>query len=276
MERLWRFCGASPNGGRLRYAAGAGRGVEAAGGAGAGTGEAARGAAHVAGERDRILIVEDDAALREVVAAYLRGEGYATLTAADGAEALRRWQEEQPDLIVLDWMLPVMSGLDVARRVRAAARTPIIMLTARNEEPDVVLGLEMGADDYLVKPVSLRQLVARIRAVLRRARPGGDSRDEPVCVGELTIDLAGHAVACAGRPVTLTATEFGLLAALAAHPGRVFSRLQLMEAAIGDYYEGYERTIDSHISHLRHKLGAAEGLIQTVHGIGYKLVAARS
>ncbi len=223
---------------------------------------------------ERILVVEDDAALREVIEAYLRGEGYATLQAADGAEALRSWQAEQPDLIVLDWMLPAVSGLDVARQVRAAGRTPIIMLTARNEDPDVVLGLEMGADDYLVKPVSMRQLVARIRAVLRRARP--DAEDAQVRIGELTVDLAGHVAEWAGQPVALTATEFGLLAALAAHPGRVFSRLQLMEAAIGDYYEGYERTIDSHISHLRHKLGAAEGLIQTVHGIGYKLVAARS
>jgi len=217
-----------------------------------------------------ILVVEDDGQLRQVMEAYLRAEGYATLAAADGLEALRVWREHAPDLLVLDWMLPGKSGLDVAREIRAAGGTPIIMLTARNEEPDIVLGLEMGADDYLVKPVSMRQLVARIRAVLRRTRPDGDS--DRVRVGGLALDLPGHTAEYRGGVLVLTATEFSLLATLAAHPGRVFSRLQLMEAAIGDYYEGYERTIDSHISHLRHKLGAGERMIQTVHRIGYKLV----
>jgi DNA-binding response OmpR family regulator len=220
---------------------------------------------------ERILIAEDDARLRQVLREYLASEGYGTLEAGDGAEALRLWAEHRPDLIVLDWMLPARSGLDIAREVRATGGTPIIMLTARNGEPDMIVGLETGADDYLAKPVSLRHLVARIRAVLRRARPGGPP-EEILTVGDLWIDFGGHAVRRGGRIIPLTATEFRLLAVLARNRNRVFSRLQLMEAAIGDYYEGYERTIDSHISHLRHKLGT-ESLIQTVHGAGYKLVA---
>ncbi len=220
-----------------------------------------------------ILVVEDDLELRPLVAEYLRNEGYATLEAGDGAQALRLWEEHRPDLIVLDWMLPVCSGLDVARQVRAKDKTPIIMLTARNEEPDIIIGLEMGADDYLAKPVSLRQLVARIRAVLRRTHPEPANHDL-LTLGDVQIDLAGHTVQRGGQEVALTATEFKLLTALARNPNRVFSRLQLMETAIGDYYEGYERTIDSHISRLRGKLGV-ENLIQTVHGIGYKLVPPR-
>ncbi len=222
---------------------------------------------------ERILIVDDDEQLRQVTAEYLRSEGYVTLEAGDGAEALKLWQEQAPDLVVLDWMLPRQSGLDVARQIRQRDATPIVMLTARAEEPDKLVGLELGADDYLTKPFSLRELVARIRAVLRRVRPGLNHSDT-VVFGDVMINLSGHAVQKAGEDVTLTATEFKLLAVLARNPGRVFSRLQLMEAAIGDYYEGYERTIDSHISHLRRKLGG-DALIQTVHGIGYKLLPPR-
>ncbi|HEY3366163.1 MAG TPA: response regulator transcription factor [Symbiobacteriaceae bacterium] len=218
-----------------------------------------------------LLIVEDDLELRPMICAYLHSEGYVTLEAGDGVQALQLWAEHRPDLILLDWMLPGLSGLDVARQVRAGGSTPMIMLTARNEEPDIILGLELGADDYLVKPVSLRQLVARIRSVLRRSRPGPAPGGDVIALGDLQIDLAAHTVQRDGRAVALTATEFKLLAVLARNPNRVFSRLQVMEAAIGDYYEGYERTIDSHISRLRHKLGA-DNLIQTVHGIGYKLV----
>jgi two-component system OmpR family response regulator len=222
---------------------------------------------------ERILIVEDDRELRPVISEYLRSDGYLTLEAGDGAEALRLWAEHRPDLIVLDWMLPGMSGLDVARQVRSRGGTPIIMLTARNEEPDIIIGLEMGADDYLTKPVSLRQLAARIRAVLRRTRPGPEA-GEVIDLGPVQVDLAGHSVQREGKPVALTATEFKLLAVLARNPNRVFSRLQLMEAAVGYAYEGYERSIDSHISRLRHKLGP-DDLIQTVHGTGYKLVPQR-
>jgi len=217
---------------------------------------------------ERILIAEDDPALRGVMGQYLAGEGFRTVEAADGEEALRLAAAHQPDLIVLDWMLPGLSGLDVARRVRRESSTPIIMVTARGEEPDIIVGLEIGADDYLVKPVSMRQLAARIRAVLRRSAPG--QQPDVLGLGPLRIDFPGQRVTRDGREIALTATEFKLLAVLARSPGRVFSRLQLMEAALGDYYEGYERTIDSHISHLRRKL-EAEALIQTVYGSGYKL-----
>jgi DNA-binding response OmpR family regulator len=239
---------------------------------------AARGgeARTMAGER--ILVAEDDTELRPVICQYLRSEGYVPVETGDGAETLLLWERQRPDLIVLDWMLPGRSGVDVARQIRsssgAAAATPIIMLTARSEEPDVILGLEVGADDYLAKPVSLRLLAARIRAVLRRAAARSVSEADIVALGDLVLDLAGHEARRGGEPLTLTATEFRLLAVLARSPGRVFSRLQLMEAAVGDYYEGYERTIDSHISHLRHKLGPGS-LIQTVHGIGYKLLPPR-
>jgi two-component system OmpR family response regulator len=226
---------------------------------------------------ERILIVDDDDRLLAVIDQYLRSEGYTTLLAADGAEALRVWQEKKPDLIVLDWMMPRMGGLDVARQVRQAGATPIIFLTARAEETDKLIGLELGADDYLTKPFSLRELAARIRAVLRRTRPdqAGPAASELLTFGDITIDMAGHTVKVGGQEVSLTATEFKLLIVLARSPGRVFSRLQLMEAAVGDYFEGYERTIDSHISHLRRKLGGGEGLITTVKGTGYKLVPAK-
>lgn len=223
---------------------------------------------------ERILIVDDDHALRAVVDEYLRSEGFATLQAAEGREALQLWQERRPDLLILDWMLPGLSGLDVARQVRQKGQTPIIMLTARAEESDKLVGLELGADDYLTKPFSMRELVARIRAVLRRSRPEA-SAAESVIFGDLTVDLAAHTVIRGDEEIGLTATEFKLLAVLARSPNRVFSRLQLMEAAVGDYYEGYERTIDSHISHLRRKLGGGDGLIQTVKGTGYKLVPPR-
>jgi DNA-binding response OmpR family regulator len=220
---------------------------------------------------ERILIVDDDERLRQVIDEYLRSEGYTTLQAADGQEALRVWQEKKPDLLVLDWMLPLRSGLDVARQIRQQDNTPIVMLTARSEEADKLVGLELGADDYLTKPFSMRELVARIRAVLRRARPEAPAAAEVMAFGDVTVDLAAHTVTVGEAETPLTATEFKLLAVLARSPNRVFSRLQLMEAAVGDYYEGYERTIDSHISHLRRKLGG-EALIQTVKGTGYKLV----
>ncbi|MHB9144434.1 MAG: response regulator [Symbiobacteriia bacterium] len=226
---------------------------------------------------ERILVVDDDDALRQVVSTYLRSEGFATLEAADGPGALAAWRQQQPDLLVLDWMLPGQSGLDVARQVRQQGATPVIMLTARSEESDKLLGLELGADDYLTKPFSMRELVARIRAVLRRARPeaGGQSdAADLIAFGDIVIDLAAHTVRRGDEEIALTATEYKLLTLLAHRPNRVFSRLQLMEAAVGDYYEGYERTIDSHISHLRRKLGL-ETLIQTVYGTGYKLVPLR-
>ncbi|HEY3364070.1 MAG TPA: response regulator transcription factor [Symbiobacteriaceae bacterium] len=219
---------------------------------------------------ERILIVDDDQALRQVIDEYLRSEGFGTLQAADGSQALLLWQERHPDLLVLDWMLPKQSGLDVARHIRQHGKTPIIMLTARSEEADMVVGLEVGADDYLTKPFRMRELVARIRAVLRRSRPDEDD-EEVLTFGDFTIDLTAFTVHRGGKPVALTTTEFKVLAVLARNPNRVFSRLHLMEKAAGDYYEGFERTVDSHISHLRAKLGD-DSLIQTVKGVGFKLV----
>lgn len=227
-----------------------------------------RGEKRVAGER--ILIVDDDASLRQVIEQYLRSEGFATLLAADGQEAMQVWREKRPDLLVLDWMMPLRSGIDVAREIRRQANTPIIMLTARVEEADKLVGLELGADDYLTKPFSMRELVARIRAVLRRAHPEAPE-NETAILGGITVDFGAHSVARNGEELPLTATEFKLLAVLARNPNRVFSRLQLMEKAIGDFYEGYDRTVDSHISHLRRKL-ADDSLIQTVKGVGFKLV----
>lgn len=221
---------------------------------------------------ERILIAEDDRELAKVICDYLAGEGFTASATHDGRTALHLWRSWRPDAVVLDWMLPGMSGLEVARAIRQESGVPILMVTARGEDPDVVLGLELGADDYLVKPVSLRQLSARLRAVLRRTRAGG-ATEERLAVGKLVIDLDRKSVSFRGEEVALTSTEFRLLAVLARHPARVFSRLQLMEAALGEFYEGYARTIDSHISHIRKKLGD-DGVIETVHGMGYRLVDA--
>lgn len=219
---------------------------------------------------ESILIVEDDPDLLHMMQSYLVNEGYRVESCPDGEMALMMWRSLRPDLLILDWMLPGLSGLEIVKRIRAMETTPIIMVTARGEDPDVVIGLELGADDYLVKPVSLRQLSARVRAVLRRTRTDAVLEDT-VKFGALLIDFTGQSLLLDGHPIRVTATEFKILSVLARNPNRVFSRLQLMEAAIGDYYEGYERTIDSHISRLRTKIGL-KNLIETVHGSGYKLV----
>jgi DNA-binding response OmpR family regulator len=224
----------------------------------------------------RILVVEDDQAIAANVADYLTSEGFSVRVAHDGPEGLRLAESEDFSLLILDWMLPGLSGLELCRRLRMTKRTPVVMLTARADEADKLVGLELGADDYLTKPFSLRELAARVRAVLRRTAPepdGGMSGDL-LLFGELEIDLSGHVARLRGTDLGLTATEFKLLATVASHPGRAFSRLQLLDAALGGYYEGYERSVDTHISRLRGKLGEPEGqrLIQTVHGVGYKFV----
>jgi DNA-binding response OmpR family regulator len=224
-----------------------------------------------------ILVVDDERKIVDLVRLYLEREGYRVLAAYDGKSALALARQEKPALIVLDWMLPGLSGVDLCRTLRQESAVPIVMLTARAEETDKLIGLELGADDYVTKPFSPRELVARVRAVLRRsegtAGPGAEQEQISVTVGEVTADMARHQVWVAGRSVELTPTEFALLAALIQSPGRVYTRLQLLDKALGDSYEGYERTVDAHIKNLRQKLEpdpAKPRYVITVYGVGYK------
>jgi len=227
--------------------------------------------------RGKILVVEDERKIASLVRAYLEREGYLVREAFDGHQALEAFRRERPDLIVLDLMLPGLDGLEVCREIRRSSAVPIIMLTARDEEADKLVGLELGADDYITKPFSPRELVARIRAVLRRVHPSDTLVSSParLLLGNLVLDEDRFEAVCHGHLLALTPTEFRILAALARAPGRVFSRAQLLDVALGESYEGYERTIDVHVKNLRRKLaaaGAGEGCaIVTVHGIGYKL-----
>jgi len=219
-----------------------------------------------------ILIVEDETELVKVLRSYLENAGFMVLTAYRGDTGLSTWEHKRPDLVLLDLNLPGMDGLDVAREIRRKSSTPIIMLTARVEEADQLIGLELGADDYIVKPFSPRLVVARVRALLRRSEAVVDA-PKILRVADLEIDLAGYTVQRAGQSVELTPTEFGVLATLASQPGRAFSRLQLLEASQGAAYEGYERTIDAHIKNLRAKLEPdpkSPRYIETVFGIGYR------
>jgi DNA-binding response OmpR family regulator len=221
----------------------------------------------------KILIVDDEARLVDVLKAYLERDGYRAVTAYDGKQALFVARREKPDLILLDLMLPEIDGLEVCRTLRKESDTPIIMLTARSEETDKLIGLELGADDYVTKPFSPREVVARVRAVLRRARSGASAGQETITVGDLVIDQARHEVRRKNEIISITPTEFDLLWALASNKGRVLSRLQLMEKALGESYEGYERTIDAHIKNLRRKIEvdpAHPRYVQTVFGVGYK------
>lgn len=220
-----------------------------------------------------ILLIEDETQLSRVLRSYLEKAGMNVLSAARGDLGLQLWEQQRPDLVLLDLNLPGMDGLDVARQIRRKADTPIIMVTARVEEADRLIGLELGADDYVTKPYSPREVVARVRAVLRRAgsAPVAERR---TLVGDLEINQDAHTLHKAGQMVDLTPTEFTLLSVLAEQPGRVFSRLQLLEATQGAAYEGYERTIDAHIKNLRSKLEADSRqprYIETVFGVGYRL-----
>jgi two-component system alkaline phosphatase synthesis response regulator PhoP len=219
-----------------------------------------------------ILIVEDENELARVVQSYLEQAGMNARVETRGDRGLRAWEQLRPDLVLLDLNLPGMDGLDVAREIRRKADTPIIMVTARAEEYDRLIGLELGADDYIVKPFSPREVVARVRAVLRRAT-ASPAPARRIREGDLEIDLDAHTVRRSGEAVDLTPTEFNLLAVLASQPGRVFSRLQLLEAGQGNAYEGYERTIDAHVKNLRAKLEPDPRLpryVETVFGIGYR------
>lgn len=226
----------------------------------------------------RILVVDDDRQIVRLVSAYLERAGFQTLTAYDGAAALRLARTERPDLMVLDLMLPDVDGADLSRTIRAdpyLASMPIIMLTARVDDTDRIVGLELGANDYITKPFNPREVVARVRAVLRRTRRSGLPA-LPVILeaGRLRLDLDRHEARVAERTINLTPTEFELLRILLRHPGHAFTRRELIEQGPGYDYEGIERTIDSHIKNLRRKLETADASvrIETVYGVGYRLV----
>ena len=220
-----------------------------------------------------ILVVDDERKIRDLVRSYLEREGYAVLVADSGQGALEALERANPDLVVLDLMLPDVSGEEVARSVRSHSDLPIIMLTAKAGEDDRVAGLHLGADDYLVKPFSPRELVARVEAVLRRASGGAANGAMSLDEGRLVIDRESREVAVDGAAVELTRSEFDLLHALASRPGRVYSRYELIAKVQGYDYEGYERTIDAHVKNLRRKLGddpRHPRYVLTVMGVGYK------
>jgi two-component system alkaline phosphatase synthesis response regulator PhoP len=219
-----------------------------------------------------ILIVDDEPKIVKQARDYLERSGFRVVTAGDGNVALAMARRERPDLVVLDLNLPAMDGLDVCRALRRESDVPIIMLTARAEETDRLIGLELGADDYIVKPFSPRELVARVRAVLRRVR-GGVRQPGLLRVGDLEIDLNGHRVTRASESIQLTRSEFDLLATLAQHPGQTLTREQLLDRLHGVAFEGFDRSIDTHIKNLRRKLEAdplEPRYILTVYGVGYK------
>jgi len=222
----------------------------------------------------KILVVDDEVEIVKLVRAYLERAGFAVVTASEGRQALAVFRHERPNLVVLDLNLPGMDGLDVCRALRRDSDVPIIMLTARIEETDRLIGLELGADDYIVKPFSPREVVARVRTVLRRTE-GTPVRPEVISSAGVMLDLAQRAAALNGQPLDLTTMEFDLLALLVQHPGQVFTRLQLLERTQGAAYEGYERTIDVHIKNLRKKLGddsQEPRFIETIRGVGYRFI----
>ena len=220
-----------------------------------------------------VLIIEDEKELSNVLKAYLERGGYDVLVANRGDQGLALWESNHPDLVLLDLNLPGMDGIDIARKIRQTDDTPLIMTTARVEELDRLLGLEMGADDYITKPFSPREVVARVKAVLRRVQKPVAEPVGALKINDLEIDPQEFTVTQAGVVLELTPTEFSILATLAEHPGWVFSRLQLLEACQGVAYEGYERSIDAHIKNLRSKLGDDSKdpqYIETVFGKGYR------
>ena len=225
--------------------------------------------------RKRVLVVEDDAKTADIVKVYLEKDGYAVLTAHDGPQGLAAARNNCPDLIVLDLLLPGLSGLDICRTIRRERPTPIIMLTALSTEPDKLAGLDLGADDYLSKPFSPRELVARVRAVLRRtAQEKPEENPHTLIYGDISLDLDQCTVHLNGGEVRMTPSEFRILAVLVREPGRVFSRTQLVEKALGYNYEGMDRTVDVHILNLRRKIEEDPNhpeYIRTVYGMGYKL-----
>ena len=222
---------------------------------------------------ETILVVDDEPKIVKTVRAYLEDAGFRVVTAADGQMALTVFRHESPALVVLDLGLPGIDGLDVARTLRRDTNVPIIMLTARVDETDRLIGLELGADDYVTKPFSPREVVARVRAVLRRSGADREPSPLPIIASDVTIDLERRRVSVGGRTVDLSPTEFELLSVLARHPGRVFTRLELLDRVQGYAYEGYERTVDAHVKNLRQKIEPTPKqprYVLTVYSVGYK------
>jgi len=220
-----------------------------------------------------VLIVDDDVKLVELLELYFQKDGFIVYTANDGLTALKVARDKHPDILVLDLMLPGMDGWDICRTLRRDSEVPILMLTARDEESDRLVGLEIGADDYVTKPFSPKEVVARVKAILRRTK-GSPTKPVQVHLGDVTINLEQYQVTKGGQPVELTPTEFKILELLATNPGRVFSRLQIVEQTQGYSFEGYERTIDAHVKNLRRKIennSKEPEFIQTVYGVGYRM-----
>jgi two-component system, OmpR family, alkaline phosphatase synthesis response regulator PhoP len=215
----------------------------------------------------KILVIDDEPKIVEICSDYLHAAGFDIITSGDGLDGLVLARAQKPDLVVLDLMLPGMDGLDLCRTLQHESKVPIIMLTARIDETDKLIGLELGADDYITKPFSPRELVARVRTVLRRA--SGDSSSEVIRAGSVTLNRARYEAELSDRTVVLTMTEFELLATMMSQPGRIFTRAQLLNAVRGVAFESYERAIDSHIRNLRRKLEPGDYIV-TVHGVGYK------
>lgn len=225
-------------------------------------------------ENKKILLVEDEKSIRDAVQAYLEHEKYEVTPAEDGVIALEKFEKEEFDLVVLDLMLPRLSGEQVRNKIRETSMVPIIILTAKGSIEDRVMNLELGADDYLVKPFSPRELVARVRVLLRRTQ--SEEGSQRIDLGDIVIDMVGHKVFEKGAQIDMTASEYKLLVTLAKTPGRVFTRSELVRKVLGYDFEGYERTVDSHIKNLRAKLGddpKEPRYISTVHGVGYRFEA---
>jgi DNA-binding response OmpR family regulator len=220
---------------------------------------------------DTILIADDEASIRDLARLYLEKEGFRVQTAENGAQALAQIRREPPALLVLDLMMPEMDGWEVCRRLRGEGNLPILILTARDQDIDKIVALEMGADDYLTKPFNPREMVARVRAILRRASGGRPGPDQPRRLGRLTIDPASREVLVGKEPISLRAREFDLLLALADHTNQVLSRDQLLDLAWGYEYHGQTRTVDVHVAQLRDRLAGSGVEIETVWGRGYKL-----
>jgi DNA-binding response OmpR family regulator len=220
-----------------------------------------------------VLIIEDEAELVKILKIYLEKAGYTVFLSVRGDEGLTLWEQSKPDLLIIDLNLPGVDGLEVTRTIRKKSDVPIIMLTARVEEMDRLIGLELGADDYISKPFSPREVVARVKAVLRRSSRSASEDNKRLEFDDLVIDIEGHRVTRGEQILELTPTEFSILVTLASQPGRVFSRLQLLEQSQGTAYEGYERTIDAHVKNLRSKVESDPHnpqCIETVFGVGYR------